>query len=244
MTAREATKPTVHIFRLRYLLSIPVGTAASTPEVVAKQIWGSMVEVLVVCTANMIRSPLAELYLREKLSDVPVTVRSAGTHPAPANEMTKRARDTARRLGLSVTDAEAHRPQLLTPEMVAQADLILGAGRIHRSACVRMDLSALGRAFTIREFARLSAAVDSDTLARAVDRAGDDTDARIRAATDLVREVRGTMDPPGDPTLDDVFDPELSRRRSHYARAVAEMIPALDAVIAYANRVRRAIPAA
>ena len=219
------------------------GDGASTPEVVGtKEIWGSMVDVLVVCTANMIRSPLAELYLREKFADRPISVRSAGTHPAPGDGMTRRARDAAKALGLSMTDAEAHRPQLLTREMVEQADIILGAARIHRSACVRMDLSALGRAFTMREFARLSAAVDDDTLQRALDRAGDDPDARVRAATDLVREVRGTMNPPGDATLDDVFDPELTRRRSHYARVVSEMIPALDAAAAFADRVREAAP--
>lgn len=199
-----------------------------------------MVEVLVVCTANMIRSPLAELYLREKFVDRPITVRSAGTHPAPDDGMTRRARDAAKALGLSMTDAETHRPQLLTREMVEQADIILGASRIHRSACVRMDLSALGRAFTIREFARLSAQVDDEALQRAVDRVGDDPNARVRAATDLVREVRGTTDPPGDPTVDDVFDPELSRRRSHYARMVSEMIPALDMAVAFADRVREA----
>ena len=201
-----------------------------------------MVDVLVVCTANMIRSPLAELYLREKFADLSITVRSAGTHPAPGDGMTRRARDAAKALGLSMTDAEAHRPQLLTREMVEQADIILGASRIHRSACVRMDLSALGRAFTMREFARLSAAVDDEALQRAVDRAGDDPNARVRAATDLVREVRGTTDPPGDPTVDDVFDPELSRRRSHYARMVSEMIPALDAAAAFADRIREAAP--
>ena len=219
------------------------GDGASTPEVVGtKEIWGSMVDVLVVCTANMIRSPLAELYLREKFADRPITVRSAGTHPAPANEMTRRARDAAKALGLSMADAEVHRPQLLTRAMVERADIILGAARIHRSACVRMDLSALGRAFTMREFARLSAAVDDDALQRALDRAGDDPEARTRAATDLVREARGTMDPPGDPTLDDVFDPECSRRRAHYARMVSEMIPALDAAAAFADRVREAAP--
>lgn len=201
-----------------------------------------MVDVLVVCTANMIRSPLAELYLREKFADRSITIRSAGTHPAPGEGMTRRARDAARALGLSITDAEAHRPQLLTPELVAQADIILGASRIHRSACVRMDLSALGRAFTMREFARLAVAIDDDALQRALDRAGDDPKVRVRTATDLVREVRGTMDPLGDPTLDDVFDPELSRRRAHYARMVSEMIPALDAAVAYANRVREAVP--
>jgi len=202
-----------------------------------------MVDVLVVCTANMIRSPLAALYLRAKLAHLPVTVHSAGTHRAPADGMTRRARDAARALGLSVADAEAHRPQLLTPELIEQADLILGAARIHRSACVRMDLSALGRAFTMREFARLSAAVDVDALTQAIERAGDAEDARARAVTDLVREVRGTMNPPGDPTLDDVFDPECSRRRTHYARMVSEMIPALDATIAFANTVHEAVPA-
>jgi len=207
-----------------------------------KEIWGSMVDVLVVCTANMIRSPLAELYLREKFADRPITVLSAGTHPAPGDGMTRRARDAAKALGLSMTDAEAHRPQLLTREMVEQADVILGAARIHRSACVRMDRSALGRAFTMREFARLSAAVDDDALQRALDRAGDDPEARTRAATDLVREARGTMDPPGDPTLDDVFDPECSRRRAHYSRMVSEMIPALDAAAAFADRIREAAP--
>ncbi|WP_434971223.1 low molecular weight phosphatase family protein [Microbacterium sp. bgisy207] len=201
-----------------------------------------MVDVLVVCTANMIRSPLAELYLRDRLAHLPVTVRSAGTHPGPGDGMTRRARDAARDLGLSMTDAEAHRPQRLTRELVEQADIILGASRVHRSACVRLDLSALGRSFTMREFARLSAAVDAGSLANALARAGDDTDARVRAAIEQVREIRGTTNPPGDPTADDVFDPELSRRRAHYARAVDEMVPALDALVAYADLVSQMVP--
>lgn len=200
-----------------------------------------MVEVLAVCTANMVRSPLAELYLRDKLSGLPVTVRSAGTHPG--GEMADRARRTARDLGLSVANADAHRPQLLTPELVAQADIIIGAARIHRSACVRLDLGSLGRAFTMREFARLAPAVDAAALSASLDRVGDDPEARLRAATERVREVRGTMDPPGNPELDDVFDPELSRRRAHYARAMSEMLPALDEVVSFLRMTLAPAPA-
>ncbi|WP_323119950.1 arsenate reductase/protein-tyrosine-phosphatase family protein [Burkholderia alba] len=76
--------------------------------------------VLVVCHANLCRSPLAEALLRRALPRV--TIRSAGIDARVGEPAARRARDAARVRGL---DLSAHRAQALTVLACARADLIL-----------------------------------------------------------------------------------------------------------------------
>lgn len=88
-------------------------------------------KVLLVCTGNLCRSPMAAAILRRLLdernrSDVLVT--SAGTaawEGAPASEG---AYLVALEHGL---DLSAHRARQLSEEVVVEADLVLGMGRHH-----------------------------------------------------------------------------------------------------------------
>src|SRR5260370_1261202 len=107
--------------------------------------------ILLVCTGNICRSPLAEALLHralEQRSVEGVSVTSAGTGAwdgAPASE-------GAYLVGLERgLDLSGHRARLLTRELVEEADLILTMARHHRA---RVDeLGGEGRVFVLGEYA-------------------------------------------------------------------------------------------
>lgn len=112
--------------------------------------------VLVVCTANVCRSPIAERLLARHLADrgVEAVVTSAGVRGGrlPVHEDTALA---ARRVDL---DLRNHTSRLLAAEMIATegADLIIGMTREHLREIVALDPRAWPRTFTLKELARRS----------------------------------------------------------------------------------------
>lgn len=109
--------------------------------------------VLFVCTGNICRSPLAErLFLARTGGDPRLVTASAGTMGLIGHPMDDISATVLRELG---GDPDGHRGRRLTAELVAGADLILGAEAVHRSAVLRLDPLAFRRTFTMREFARL-----------------------------------------------------------------------------------------
>lgn len=87
--------------------------------------------VLMVCTGNMCRSPLAEAMLRAELERRGAdgfTVSSAGTGAWEG----RAASDGALLVGLEQgLDLSAHRSRHLTKDVVAEADVIFGMSRAH-----------------------------------------------------------------------------------------------------------------
>lgn len=159
--------------------------------------------IIVVCTGNMCRSPMAERLLRTMLDEAlgesaaAVRVASAGTHAMPGGQMAPHAERVLRELCADETGFVATR---LTAEMVEQADLVLCATREHRSAAIMLCPRALRKTFTLREFGRLSAHVEAEHLAHLP------LTAQIGAAAAEAARLR-SYHPPDKPGHDDLGDP-------------------------------------
>ena len=91
-----------------------------------------MIKVLVVCTGNTCRSPIAQELLddavdRSSSLGGKVKVSSAGTFTAEDAEATREAQEVAEEYGLSL---ERHKAQQFTAEMAEKADIILAMDAI------------------------------------------------------------------------------------------------------------------
>ncbi|WP_405722893.1 low molecular weight phosphatase family protein [Streptomyces sp. NBC_01537] len=158
--------------------------------------WRLPFRVLMVCTGNLHRSPLAERLLTARLgsSREMFRVSSAGTAARAGTPMDPVAAALLAGLGGDPCGAVARR---LTVELVESADLVLGAAAEHRDAAVRLSPAwALRRAFTLREFARLLRADDAAGVAEPPDR-----------AAELVRGAGARRGSEGPGEDDDVADP-------------------------------------
>jgi protein-tyrosine phosphatase len=109
-------------------------------------------KILLVCSGNTCRSPLAAVMLRDKLSRIPalatVEVSSAGVSAwdgAPASEGSFLI---AIERGL---DLSAHRARLLTSAHVHEADLVLTMSPVHARRVVA--LGAPDKVYAIADFA-------------------------------------------------------------------------------------------
>jgi protein-tyrosine phosphatase len=105
--------------------------------------------VLVVCTANVCRSPLAEVLLSEALPDTRVS--SAGVRALTDASMCPVSASMLR----SGTRNQ-HTARQLTVELVAAADLVLVMERAQRSAVVRLAPGSQAKVFTLREAVALA----------------------------------------------------------------------------------------
>ncbi len=176
-----------------------------------------MTSILVVCTGNICRSPLAEQLLRSRFAAaaVRVTVRSAGTYATVGDRMTRQAEDLSLRYG---GDPSGHRPQQLTAELVAGVDLVLTATREHRGETVSLHPLAARYSYTINEFARLvsgASPVEAPT---------------IRAFLAAIAALRGQTPPPSDPRQDDIEDP-YRRSQDVYDRVGLAVDAATSAIV-------------
>lgn len=141
--------------------------------------------ILVVCTGNLCRSPMAELMLRRGLGSEGIVVSSAGTGPIPSQRMDPRAASIAR---VESLDPDGFEPRLLTAGIIEQADLVLAAAKHHRAAVVALSPRALAFTFTLREFAALAGRVTDEELRS--DRAESWIGQAIRAVAGHRGEVR------------------------------------------------------
>ena len=142
-----------------------------------------MASILVVCSGNICRSPVAEGLLRRalvrRLGDAAPPVSSAGTIAMDGNPASEGSVVAAGELGV---DIASHRARHLTPALIGEADLCVCMAAEHREAIAAMVPSAADRAFTLKELVRLLEGStadegDPDALGERVDEA-----ARLRAA--------------------------------------------------------------
>jgi protein-tyrosine phosphatase len=168
-----------------------------------------MTEVLVLCTANICRSPMAAALLARELAarDVAVRVRSAGTVGGgllpPGEVLTVMA-------GYGL-DLAGHRGRQLTAADLARADLVLAMAREHLRQAVVMAPDTWPRAFTLRELVRrgdlVGPRVPGETLAGWL--------AQVHTGRSRVALL-------GDSAQDDVADP-IGGPPSGYERTAADL---------------------
>lgn len=168
----------------------------------------STFSILAVCTANICRSPMIELLLRNRLDPERFDLSSAGVYGwnrAPVDSMVTLE---LARFGVS-TKGFASRS--LSDEAIEQADLILAATRDHRAHILGRSPDALRKTYTLLEFAALMDGPDVVSPQELVEAA---FKRRSHAKDDI-----------------DLFDPYRQPPDVH--RAVAEQVrAAVDAIAA------------
>lgn len=196
--------------------------------------------IVFVCTGNLCRSPVAErlalAWARESLAGSPelagVEVLSAGTQAVAGRPMDPASASSLQRLGGDRLDFTS-RP--LTPDLVADADLVLTMTREHRREVLRMTPRGLRRTFTLIEAADLLNRADLRGL-RTMPLA---TRAReLGRRLDAARAHRATSD------TDDVLDPVGCRPEVHeeVARTIATALRPLADVLLASVRTQPAVP--
>jgi protein-tyrosine phosphatase len=114
-----------------------------------------MASILVVCTGNICRSPMAEGFLRRSLASrraTPIDLSSAGTYGWDGSGATPESVEAAAERG---ADISRHQARRLGAEMLESADLVLAMSAEHRDAATALAPAAAPRAFTLKELVRL-----------------------------------------------------------------------------------------
>jgi len=143
--------------------------------------WGGgagMLRVLLICSGNTCRSPMAETLLADKINQHGladrIKVLSAGLYVSGENSASAGALAAMARRGLDLT---SHRSRQLMPEYVQAADLVLTMTGAHKRMVVATVPEAAKKVYTIAEFAE----ADSDVL----DPFGSSNEIYEKCATDI-----------------------------------------------------------
>ena len=105
--------------------------------------------VLVVCTGNTCRSPMAEGWLKQKLSGKGWMVESAGVGAWGGSPATPEAVEAMREVGVDISE---HRSQALSKALVEGASYILAMTEGHRREVVRRWPEAEAKTFLVPDF--------------------------------------------------------------------------------------------
>ncbi len=155
-----------------------------------------MASILIVCTGNICRSPLAEGFLRarleERLGPEAPAVTSSGTIGWEGSPAMPESVEVAAERGV---DIGAHEARRLEPEQVAAVDVVIGMCAEHRDAAGIATGEAGRKVFTLKELVRVLEELPPATP-------GTDLAGRISSASDLRRDGFH-----GNATDEDVVDP-------------------------------------
>ncbi|MHB1712378.1 MAG: arsenate reductase/protein-tyrosine-phosphatase family protein [Acidimicrobiales bacterium] len=168
-----------------------------------------MLDILVVCTANICRSPMTEVMLAARLEALGVSARvhSAGILRSGVAPPTEAVAAMAAR-GF---DTSAHRSRQIDTDTVSKADLIIAMAREHVRHTVVLSPAAFPRTLTLKELVRFG------------EQAGPRRDGQALGAwsADMARGRERDM-LLGDDPEDDVDDP-IGGTPQMYAATAAEI---------------------
>lgn len=185
--------------------------------------------ILTICTGNICRSPFAARLLATKLDRTNFKSASAGTSVMLGDPMQDTMQHLATRL--RVKGVENHRAHALTQGVVAQADLLLGMEREHRSEAAKLQPSAARRSFTLLEFAHIVTYINDGQLQTLMLNSGNTPTAAIDAAV----RMRGVVPRLNPDRLYDLQDP-YGRSRQAYARSAIQIEQAVDRIAKFFDR--------
>jgi protein-tyrosine phosphatase len=154
-------------------------------------------QILVVCRANVARSPLAAALLRHALAGTDIEVSSAGVQATDGAPPARGSVELAARRGLDLT-AHASRP--VSPALVTGATLVVTMSEAHRDICAHLAPGVSARTFTLRELDRLATAADVPPAAPDVP-----AQVRLRRLVEAAHLARPWASPPQGP--EDIPDP-------------------------------------
>lgn len=184
--------------------------------------------ILFVCFANQCRSPMAERLAGKAFTDrfgvdgARVEMSSAGTDAYDGVAMHPGSMRVLDELGVP---GDGFASRVLTPRLIADADLVLTATRQQRSVCVTLEPAALRYAFTLRQFSRMAAALGPVPPAAREQ----PPDGRMRALVEQVVAGRSRLQPAA-PADDDLADP-VGRPAAAFRACAVEIRRTLDAVL-------------
>ena len=182
-------------------------------------------QVLVVCTANVCRSPAVAAVLRAALGPG-IRVQSAGVQARPGMPPCEEAGAWLQSVGAQDQPGEGARR--LEVDDVRSSALILGATRSHRSAAVALAPAARRRAFTLPQIARMAGGLGTAALQAP---AGLDAAGRLGWVVDELDAHRGLVPLPDSPEDDDLPDPHGEARHEDVLRRLHRDVERLVAVL-------------
>ena len=109
-------------------------------------------KVLFVCTANICRSPMAEVIFNAlaKEKGLPFRAQSAGTAALESNPMAPNAVAVLGEVGIC---PEIHRARQVDEAMLEESELVLAMSPRHVAALGRLYENPSGKIYTLREYA-------------------------------------------------------------------------------------------
>jgi len=113
-----------------------------------------MLQILIICTGNTCRSPMAEVLLKDKIEKYnaaeQIAVASAGISAWNEGRASKGAQCVMKQRGINIL---AHRSRRLSREDIVRADLLLTMTTSHKEAVLSIMPEAWNKVFTLAEFA-------------------------------------------------------------------------------------------
>lgn len=110
--------------------------------------------ILIICSANICRSPLAA-FCAQRLLGNEIVVRSAGVDARQGSPMCKEAAKLIWHLPGAEEFTEGHSSQGVTPDLLQEAGLVLCATSEQKDEVGRLDHTVRSRAFTLLEAAQI-----------------------------------------------------------------------------------------